>query len=159
MESSMAQAQRPGQRPNQRSKPSDRRPTPEGDDIPLRDPSEGRAPAVIGQNIAQYDAEYAGDYQEQMAAQQQAPVIGVDGEPIEDGERDPGTVAEEQRQRSEDMQEQGVLAWMAARDSRTPEQIAESQFVPEAEKPLRLSRDNANVIASGGGRFDDEYAA
>ena len=156
----MAQNQRSNQRPNQhRTKPSedrqgadkDRHATPQNDDIheqgeykdqhvPLRDPSEGRSPAVIGQDVANWGDQ--NDYQNEAAAQPQPPVIGVEGYPIEDGERDPGTIAEEQRRRSEEMQEQGAN-WMASRDSRTEEQRRDSEF-------------QGSVIASGGGRFDQE---
>ncbi len=136
----------------------DRHPTPDDDNIheegeyrdqhvPLRDPSEGTAPAVIGQDVQQWSGD--GDYQDQAAAQQQAPVIGVKGEPIEDGERDPDTIAEEQRIRSEEMQEQG-LNWMASRDSRTEEQMADSRFVAEEEKPRRS---DLNVTRAGGGQL------
>ena len=119
------QPQRPQSRqPQRNTKPSDRHPTPDDDDLheegeykdqhaPLRDPSEGKAPAVIGQDVAQY----GGDFQDQGYAQEHV-TIGVRGEPIEDGERDPDTIAEEQRMRADDMQAQGVHAWMAARDLR-----------------------------------------
>ena len=166
----MAQNQRQGQHSNQRTKPSkdhqgadkDRHPTPEGDDlheegeykdqhVPLRDPSEGKSPAVIGQDLQHWEGE--GDFQDQASAQPQPPVIGVDGYEIDDGERDPGTIAEEQRRRSEEMQEQGVGAWMAARDSRTREQIDASSFVQEEEKPRRGG--DRNVVA-GGGQFDQD---
>ena len=133
----------------------DRHPTPDDDNIheegeykyqhfPLRDPSEGRSPAVIGQNVS-----YEGDFQGQ-ADVPQPPVMGVAGEPIEDGERDPDTIAEEQRRRAEEMQEVGIVAWMGARDSRTDEQWADSQFVAEEEKPRRS--DNRRLS------YRDEYA-
>ena len=136
----------------------DRHPTPKDDNIheqgeykdqhvPLRDPSEGKSPAVIGQDVEAWVGN------DQDPGPQEHVTIGVKGEPIADGERDPDTVAEEQRMRSEDMQEQGVHAWMAARDSRTEEQIADSQFVAEEEKPRR---GNAQVVARGGGQFDDD---
>ena len=135
----------------------DRHPTPQDDDIheqgeykdqhvPLRDPSEGKSPAVIGQDVGAW----VGNEDEQGVPQEHI-TIGVRGEPIEDGERDPDTIAEEQRRRSEDMQAEGVFNWMNARDSRTQEQIADSQFVAEEEKPRR----NAEVVHRGGGRFDD----
>jgi hypothetical protein len=129
----------------------DRHPTPKDDDIheqgdykdqhvPLRDPSEGQNPAVIGQDVAQYSG---GDWPEETV------VIGVAGEQIEDGERDPDTIAEEQRRRSEDMQAEGVETWMAQRDSRTDEERANSQFVAEEPRERR-----GEVVARGGGRFD-----
>ena len=46
------------------------------------------------------------------------PTIGVMGEPIEDGERDPDTIAEEQRRRSEEIEKVGVDAWVKAHDDR-----------------------------------------
>jgi hypothetical protein len=49
------------------------------------------------------------------------------GEPIEDGERDPDTIAEEQRRRSEEIDKEGVEKWKAKRDERPdderPEQV------------------------------------
>ena len=123
------------QPPSRRSQP------PDNESLELRDPAEGQPPAVIGQDVEAW----MGDPQESAAAQPQAPTIGVKGEPIADGERDPGTIAEEQRMRSEDMQAEGVFAWMAARDSRTDEEIAASQFVADEERP------RGTVIARGGG--------
>ena len=121
--------------------------------MPLRDPSEGQSPAVIGQDLLHWGGE--GDFQDQASAAPQPPVIGVRGEPIEDGERDPDTIAEEQRERSAEMEEQGVGAWMAARDSRTQEQIADSSFVQEEEKPRRGSDRNAEIAGGGGGYFNE----
>ena len=161
----MPQSRHPPQRSNNhRTKPSedrqgsdkDRHPTPEDDElheqgeykdqhVPLRDPSEGRAPAVIGQDVATY-----GDDPQGTFINQEHVTIGVLGEPIEDGERDPDTIAEEQRRRSEEMEEQGVGAWMAARDSRSEAEMADSQFVAQEERP------RGQVVASGGGQFDDE---
>ena len=147
----------PSQHSNQRTKPSkdhqgadkDRHPTPQDDDIheqgeykdqhvPLRDPSEGRNPAVIGQDVGAWN----GDFQDQGYAQEHV-TVGVRGEPIEDGERDPDTIAEEQRRRSEDMQAEGVQTWMAQRDSRSEQELANSQFV--ADEP------RGQVVATGGG--------
>ena len=158
----MAQNQRHSQHSNQRTKPSkdhqgadkDRHPTPEDDNIheegeykdqhvPLRDPSEGRAPAVIGQDVGAWTGNEQQDYAEEHVT------VGVRGEPIEDGERDPDTIAEEQRRRSEDMQAEGVESWMAARDSRTQEELENSQFVAEEPRERR-----GEVVAQGGGRFD-----
>lgn len=50
------------------------------------------------------------------------PTIGVKGEPIDDGERDPDTIAEEQRKRSDDMEKEGMSKWIAAHDERKGEQ-------------------------------------
>ena len=101
---------------DQQGAQKDRHPTPDDDNIheegeykdqhvPLRDPSEGRNPAVIGQDVGAWN----GDFQDQGYAQEHV-TVGVKGEPIEDGERDPDTIAEEQRRRSEDMQAEGVFA-------------------------------------------------
>jgi hypothetical protein len=49
------------------------------------------------------------------------------GEPIEDGERDPDTIAEEQRRRSEEIEKEGVEPWKAKRDQR-----------PDNEKPRQV---------------------
>jgi hypothetical protein len=49
------------------------------------------------------------------------------GKPIEDGERDPDTIAEEQRRRAEEMDKEGVEPWKARHDNRPanerPEQV------------------------------------
>ena len=156
----MAQHQRHSQHSNQRTKPSkdrqgadkDRHPTPQDDDIheegeykdqhvPLRDPSEGQNPAVIGQDVGAWTGNEQQDYAEEHVT------VGVRGEPIEDGERDPDTIAEEQRRRSEEMQAEG-LNWMASRDSRSEQELADLQFV--AEEP------RGQVTAQGGGRFDED---
>jgi hypothetical protein len=49
------------------------------------------------------------------------------GEPIEDGERDPDTIAEEQRRRAEEMDKEGVEPWKARHDNR-----------PDDEKPKQV---------------------
>ena len=133
----------------------DRHPTPQDDDIheqgeykdqhvPLRDPSHGQNPAVIGQDVGAWVGNEQQDYAEEHVT------LGVRGEPIEDGERDPDTIAEEQRRRSEEMQAEG-LNWMASRDSRSEQELADSQFV--ADEPRGS---NAEVTQRGGGRFDDD---
>lgn len=83
--------------------------------IPLRDPSEGKSPAVIGHDVTR-----------EGVAPGLAPgmIIGVRGEPIEDGERDPDTIAEEQRRRSAEIEAKGIEAWKAERDERTDEEKA-----------------------------------
>jgi hypothetical protein len=48
------------------------------------------------------------------------PTIGVRGEPLEDGERDPDTIAEEQRRRSDEMEKVGVDAYMKAHSTAIP---------------------------------------
>ena len=52
------------------------------------------------------------------ATDDSAATIGVKGTPIEDGERDPDTIAEEQRRRSAEIEGMGVEAWKAAHDER-----------------------------------------
>ena len=47
---------------------------------------------------------------------------GVKGEHIEDGERDPDTIAEEQRRRSTEMEAVGVDAYMKAHSTRIEEE-------------------------------------
>jgi hypothetical protein len=75
---------------------------------PLRDPAEGKPPAVV-------EAKKQG---KTFGPDEYPPTIGVKGEPIEDGERDPDTVAEEQRKRSDEIQAMGSEAWKAAHDER-----------------------------------------
>ena len=48
--------------------------------------------------------------------------MGVKGEPIEDGERDPDTIAEEQRRRSAEMEAMGVENYMRAHSTPVPEE-------------------------------------
>lgn len=60
--------------------------------------------------------------------------IGVKGEPIEDGECDPDTIAEEQRRRSEDIAKVGVAKWVDDRDERPAEERTNRQ-VPGVAPP------------------------
>lgn len=48
--------------------------------------------------------------------------IGVKGEPIEDGERDPDTIAEEQRRRSAEIEAKGPEAYMREHSTPIPEE-------------------------------------
>lgn len=64
------------------------------------------------------------------------PTIGVDGQPIQDGEQDPGTIAEEQRRRSADMEREGVDNYMRShrpRDEQQPAQVAGIAKPPEPD--------------------------
>jgi hypothetical protein len=72
-----------------------------------------KLPAVMGGQITKHGDE---------ERDRQRPTIGVKGEPIEDGERDPDTIAEEQRRRSADMEAKGIKAWLEEHDERTREQ-------------------------------------
>jgi hypothetical protein len=75
-------------------------------------------PAVGGGHLAK-----TGD---DKSATDDRPTIGVRGEPIEDGSRDPGTIAEEQRRRSAEIEAMGVEAWKDAHDTRSAEDKARS---------------------------------
>lgn len=55
------------------------------------------------------------------------PTIGVKGEAIDDGERDPDTIAEEQRARSDEMERDGMAKWIAEHDERKGEHEAQKQ--------------------------------
>ena len=59
--------------------------------------------------------------------------IGVKGEPIEDGERDPDTIAEEQRRRSDEIQAAGVERWKYDHDTRSEEEKGPFVAAPHAE--------------------------
>ena len=48
--------------------------------------------------------------------------IGVKGEHIDDGERDPDTIAEEQRRRSAEIEKVGVDAYMKAHSTAIPDE-------------------------------------
>jgi hypothetical protein len=90
---------------------------------PLRDPAEGKSPAIGGGHLAKQ-----GEEKINPGAGYAQP-IGVKGEPIEDGERDPDTVAEEQRRRSAEIEAMGVEAYKDSIDERTPEQRSERAAV------------------------------
>lgn len=106
--------------------------TPHKPTPPLRDPSEGKSPAIGGGHLTT---------QEERDKDRPGPsgyrqTIGVKGEPIDDGERDPDTIAEEQRRRSDEMEKEGVEKWKAARDERTPEE-REGKAIPGSQ-PRRI---------------------
>jgi hypothetical protein len=93
----------------------------------LRDPAEGKPPAVLGGNVTKHDEE---------ERDRQRPTIGVKGEPIEDGERDPDTIAEEQRRRSAEMEAKGVEPWKDEHDERTREEREGHRRVEGAQARL-----------------------
>lgn len=59
---------------------------------------------------------------------------GVKGEHIEDGERDPDTIAEEQRRRSAEMEAMGVDAYMKAHSTQIPVEDHFPKVVPGVAK-------------------------
>lgn len=63
--------------------------------------------------------------------------IGVMGKPIDDGERDPDTIAEEQRRRSEEMEKVGVDAYMKSHSAPTTEEEREKKQVPGVSEHKR----------------------
>jgi len=73
-------------------------------------------PAVGGGHLAKQDEDKRDDRESAR------PTIGVKGTPIEDGSRDPDTIAEEQRRRSADMEKEGIEAWKARHDDRSEEE-------------------------------------
>jgi methylmalonyl-CoA mutase N-terminal domain/subunit len=98
----------------------------------LRNPAEGKSPAIGGGHLTR-QGEEARAHEHRDAPEGYRPTIGVKGEPIDDGERDPDTIAEEQRRRSAEMEAKGVEAWKAEHDERTPEQKAEALKVAGAQ--------------------------
>jgi hypothetical protein len=103
------------------------RPAPGPAKPPLRDPAEGKPPAIGGGHLAKQGEEI-------NPGAGYARPIGVKGEPIEDGERDPDTVAEEQRRRSAEIEAMGVEAYKDSIDERTPEQRSEHAAVEGARR-------------------------
>jgi hypothetical protein len=67
------------------------------------------------------------------------PTLGVAGKPLEDGARDPDTVAEEQRERSEEIAKIGVQKWVDARDER-PEDERTNRQVPGVAPPVERKK-------------------
>ena len=71
------------------------------------------------------------------------PIIGVKGHPIEDGSRDPDTIAEEQRRRSAEMEKKGIEAWKAEHDERSEEEkrgqtVVPPPAIPRADAPPQI---------------------
>lgn len=97
------------------------KPAPPHQPPPLKDPAAGTPPAIIGGQVIRPEDEPG----------RPQVTIGVSGKPIEDGERDPDTIAEEQRRRSAEMEKEGVFAWMDRHDSRTPEERTVAQAAVE----------------------------
>lgn len=111
--------------------------------VPLKDPSGGREPAVVGRDIAARDARDVDD-------DAYPPTIGVKGFPIEDGERDPDTIAEEQRRRSAEIEAMGSEAWKAAHDERNRRELDQeppNNTLPASEASKRLEHDKREPIA------------
>ena len=142
----MAQAPQPPHKPAQHQPPPPPKPGDKNDKLhqqgdfkeghaPLRDPTEGKPPAVAGGFVQPY----ADDRFPIDPKLGRRPTIGVKGEPIEDGERDPDTIAEEQRRRSEEMQAVGVERWMYDHDTRSAEEkgpfVAASDRLPAEAHP------------------------
>jgi hypothetical protein len=88
---------------------------------PLRDPAAGKPPAVGGGHVTTQE-ERDRDHDKGRGPSGYRPPIGVKGEPIEDSERDPDTIAEEQRIRSADMEAKGVNKWKEEHDERPLEE-------------------------------------
>jgi hypothetical protein len=88
----------------------------------LRNPAEGKPPAIV----TKHGEEGPGGYR---------PTIGVKGEPIEDGARDPDTIAEEQRRRSAEIEGVGVEQWKAAHADHTPDESRTVAGVKKLENP------------------------
>jgi hypothetical protein len=66
--------------------------------------------------------------------------IGVAGKRLDDGERDPDTVAEEQRRRSDEIAKVGTAKWVDDHDERAPEDRTNRQIpgvAPPAPKEAR----------------------
>lgn len=66
--------------------------------------------------------------------------IGISGKRLEDGERDPDTIAEEQRKRSEEIAKAGVSKWVDDHDQRPPNERTNKQVpgvAPPAPKESR----------------------
>jgi hypothetical protein len=88
---------------------------------PLKDPNEGKSPAIYDPREREQDLGPGGPRP-----------LGVKGDFIDDGERDPDTVAEEQRRRSAEIEAMGVEAWKDAHDERSEEEKrAHPTVVPE----------------------------
>ena len=101
---------------------------------PLKDPAAGKPPAVGGGHLAKTDEELRREQDKDRGPGGYRPTIGVKGEPIEDGERDPDTIAEEQRRRSAEIEAHGVHAWIEAHDERTAEEKGEHKHVEGTKK-------------------------
>ena len=108
------------QAPQPPHKPAAPQPQPQHKPPPLRDPAEGKPPAVVGYATPEDNKE-------------PRPTIGVKGEPIEDGERDPDTIAEEQRRRSDEIQAVGIERWKYDQDTRSEEEKGPFVAAPHAE--------------------------
>ena len=144
----MAQAPQPPHKPappqqHQAPKPGDKPPAPKPGDkndklhqqgefkeghAPLRDPAEGKPPAVGGGHLTD-PRDPRVDERDRTFRPGDPQPIGVSGLLIEDGERDPGTVAEEQRIRSAEIEAMGVEAYKDSIDERSEEEKSEHPTV------------------------------
>ena len=99
---------------------------------PLKDPAEGKSPAIGGGHLTKTgDDPHVEDRNRRPGDPQP---IGVAGLLIEDGSRDPGTVAEEQRLRSAEIEAMGVEAWKDSIDERSDEEKREHPTVEGTRK-------------------------
>ena len=105
---------------------------------PLKDPAEGKPPAIGGGHLAKTGEPHVDERDRPLRPGDPQP-IGVSGQLIEDGERDPGTVAEEQRARSAEIEAMGVEAWKDSIDERSDEEKAAHPTVAPA--PQRFGSD------------------
>ena len=147
----MAQPPHPAPKPappqqHQAPKPGDKPPAPKPGDkndklhqqgefkeghVPLLDPAEGKSPAIGGGHLTDPRV----DERDRTFRPGDPQPIGVSGLLIEDGERDPGTVAEEQRARSAEIEAMGVEAWKASIDERPEEEkLAHPTVVPAPQR-------------------------
>ena len=119
----MAQAPQPPHKPAAPQPQPQHKPPP-----PLRDPAEGKSPAIGGGHLAKTDDPRVDERDRTLRPGDPQP-IGVSGRLIEDGERDPDTVAEEQRARSAEIEAMGVEAWKNSIDERSEEEKSEHPTV------------------------------
>ncbi len=62
------------------------------------------------------------------------------------------TIADEQRDRSAEIEEVGLINWIDQHDSRTEEEKADSQL-----QVAGVRGDNVNVVKAGGGQLSRDY--
>ena len=126
----MAQAPQPPHRPA----PGPAKPPP-----PLKDPAEGKPPAIGGGHLAKTGEPHVDERDRPLRPGDPQP-IGVSGLLIEDGERDPGTVAEEQRARSAEIETMGVEAYKDSIDERS--EVEKNEHPTVALAPQRYGSDD-----------------
>jgi hypothetical protein len=125
----MAQPPHPAPKPAPKPEPKPEPPKPAAHE------AKGKEPAIVGRDMAAREGEERG----------YPPTIGVKGAPIEDGERDPDTVAEEQRARSAEIEAMGSEAWKAAHDERGPGDRLDNALPPPGAR--KLEHDTREPIA------------